>query len=137
MFLLLKKEEFWLIALSNGIYLIMAKVLTNKLRGVIDGVVSQVQTTFVPGRNILDGYVAAIEILSLWRSQRRTTFLWKVDFRKVYDSVHWSFLWASMIKKGFPPVWIRWMKQCATTTSFFILINRNPTGGSIQQRRGV
>jgi hypothetical protein len=91
-FLLPKKgaediRDFRLIALSNAVYLIVAKVLTNRLRDVLEDLISRMQMAFVPGRGILDEFVIAMEVLATWKREKKQVFLWNVDFSKAYDLV--------------------------------------------------
>ena len=123
--------DFRPISLSNSIYLIIAKVLANRLKEVIDELVRPAQSAFIPGRQMMDSVVMAEEMVAAWRRQGTKGFLWKVDFAKAYDSIDWRFLWRVMRRKGFPETWIRWMKQCVCTNTFAVLINGRPQGGWI------
>jgi len=51
------------------VYKIVAKVLTNRLKLVLDKCISDSQSTFVPGRSILDNAMAAIEIIHNMKSK--------------------------------------------------------------------
>jgi hypothetical protein len=33
--------------------------------------------------------------------------MFKIDFEKAYDKVRWDFVEESLVKKGFPPIWIK------------------------------
>ena len=46
--------EFRPISLSNSLYLIFAKVLTNRLQGVLASLNSPFQSAFIPGRQMTD-----------------------------------------------------------------------------------
>ena len=115
--------DFRPIALSNFIYLIIAKVLANRLREVMDDLISPLQSAFIPGRQMIDGIVMAEEIVAAWRRSSTTGFLWKVDFAKAYDSIDWRYLWNILRRRGFSEEWVRWMKLCVTTSSCSVLIN--------------
>ena len=81
------------IALSNSIYLIIAKVLANMLREVIRAIIGPFQYAFIPGRQLPDSVVMAGEIHAAWKAQGTKGFMWKVDFAKAYDSLDWRFFW--------------------------------------------
>ena len=55
--------KFWLIALCNVIYKIITKVMENRLRPLLSDLVSQEQSGFVEGRQILDGVVMVHEVI--------------------------------------------------------------------------
>jgi len=55
--------DFRPISLVGSLYKILAKVLANRLRQVIDRVVSDVQSAFVKNRQILDGILIANEVV--------------------------------------------------------------------------
>ena len=84
--------DFRPISLSNSIYLIIAKVLANRLRTVLPAFISPFQSAFMPGRQMADSIVLAEEIVASWRRDGTPGFLWKVDFSKAYDSLDWRFL---------------------------------------------
>ena len=129
--------DFRPIALSNSIYLIIAKVLANRLHEVMDSLISPLQSAFILGRQMIDNIVMAQEIVAAWRRLGTTGFLWKVDFAKAYDSIDWRYLWNVLRKRGFPEEWVRWMKLCVTTSSCTVLINGQAQGGWFQPQRGI
>ena len=129
--------DFRPISPSNSLYLIFAKVLANRLRGVLSSLISPVQSAFIPGRQMTDSIVLAEEIVAAWRRKGTTSFMWKVDFAKAYDSLHWHFLWNALRRRGFPEMWVRWMKQCVTTSTFAVLLNGQAQGGWIHPQRGI
>jgi len=51
------------ISLVGSLYKVLAKLLANRLKGVIGSVVSDSQSTIVKGRQILDGILAANEVV--------------------------------------------------------------------------
>ena len=95
------------ISLSNSIYLIVAKVLANRLKEVIGELIGPFQYAFIPGRQLPISVVMAGEILAAWKEQGTKGFMWKVDFAKAYDSLDWQYLWVVLRKRGFPEEWIR------------------------------
>ena len=79
--------DFRPISLSNSIYLIITKVLANRLRTAVAVFMSPFQSAFMPGRQMSDNIVLAEEIVASWRRDDMPEFLWKVDFSKAYDSI--------------------------------------------------
>ena len=130
-------RDFRPISLSNSIYLIIAKVLANRLRKVLPPLISPLQSAFLPGRQMADSIVLAEEIVAAWRRNGTKGFMWKVDFSKAYDTLDWQFLWNVLRRRGFPETWVRWMKQCVTTPTFAILMQGRPQGGWIHPQRGI
>ena len=79
----------------------------------------------------------AEEIVAAWRHDSTLGFLWMVDFSKAYDSIDWRFLWNVLRRRGFPETWVQWVKQCVSTPTFAILVNRRPQGGWIHPQRDI
>ena len=84
--------DFRLISLSNSLNLIFAKVLANRLRGELLSLISPFQFALIPGWQMTDSIVLAEEIVAAWRREDTTSFMWKVDFARAYDSIDWRFL---------------------------------------------
>ena len=55
--------DFRPISLLGGLYKLLAKVLANRLKKVLDKVVSMDQNAFVRGRQILDASLTANEVI--------------------------------------------------------------------------
>ena len=119
-------SDFRPISLSNFLYLIFAKVLANRLRGALPSLISPFQSAFIPSWQMADSILLAEEIVAAWRRDGTTGFMWKVDFSKAYDSIDWRFLWNVLQHRGFPETWVRWVKQCVTTSTLTILVNGWP-----------
>ena len=91
-------------------YKILAKVLANWLRMVIGSVIFESQTTFIKGRQILDGILVANDVVDEARKCKKELIMFKVDFEKAYDSIDWNSLDDVMLKMGFPTLWQKWIK---------------------------
>ena len=48
-------------------YLIIAKVVANRLCEVLDGLISPFQSAFIPGRQMIDNIMLAEEMVVAWR----------------------------------------------------------------------
>jgi len=54
---------FFPISLLGSLYKVLAKVLANRLRNVVGSVISDTQSSFVKGRQILDGILVANKVV--------------------------------------------------------------------------
>jgi hypothetical protein len=52
----------------------------------------------------------------------------KLDMEKAFDSMEWGFLLEIMKLLGFSSIWINWIYQCISTSSFSILLDGSPFG---------
>ncbi|GJX92711.1 RNA-directed DNA polymerase, eukaryota, reverse transcriptase zinc-binding domain protein [Tanacetum coccineum] len=85
-------KDFRPISLIGSIYKIIAKILANRLVGVLGDIVNEVQSAFISDRQILDGPFILNEVIQWCKSKKKQSLIFKVDFEKAYDSVRWDFL---------------------------------------------
>ena len=64
--------DFRPISPSNSLYLIFAKVLANRLQGVLSSLISPFQSAFIPSRQMTDSIVLGEEIVAEWRREGTT-----------------------------------------------------------------
>jgi len=67
-------------------------VLANRLRKFVMNVLSEAQSAFIKGRQILDDIVLANKIVDEAKRAKKDLILFKVDFKKAYDFVDWDYL---------------------------------------------
>ena len=116
------------ISLVGGLYKILSKVLANRIKGVMNQVISKSQNAFVEGRQILDAVLIANELVDSSLRRKKCGLVYKLDIEKAYDSISWEFLYQVLGRMGFGSRWLTWIKWCISTTSFSILINGSPAG---------
>jgi len=127
------------IARCNVLYKIIAKVLANRLKLVLDKCISDNQSAFVLGRSILDNAMAAIEIVHYMKTKSKGNkydAALKLDISKAYDRIDWDYLRDIMIKMGFSAQWVKWIMLCVETVDYSVLVN-GATVGPIVPGRGL
>jgi hypothetical protein len=72
----------------GGIYKIVAKVLANRLKTVLERIVSNTHNAFIRGRQILDSVLIANECLDSRIRSEEPGVLCKLDIEKAYDHVN-------------------------------------------------
>ncbi|KAE8706464.1 hypothetical protein F3Y22_tig00110393pilonHSYRG00236 [Hibiscus syriacus] len=120
-------DDFRPISLVGGMYKILSKCLSRRLRGCIKDIISDSQFAFIPGRQILDFSFIANEGINLWRKKGLKACVFKVDFKKAYDTVDWDILFKVLDKMGFGSKWCSWIRMCVSTASMSVLANGVPT----------
>ncbi|KAL0293794.1 UNVERIFIED_CONTAM: hypothetical protein Scaly_3134800, partial [Sesamum calycinum] len=112
-------SDFRPISCCNVLYKVITKIIVQRLRLVLDKLISPSQNAFVPGRSIGDNILLAQELFAGYNRQglpMRCAL--KVDLRKAYDTVEWDFLSAVLQMFGFPGTFIGWVEECVTTPMF-------------------
>lgn len=98
-------NNFRPISLINGIYKVVAKILTKRLLRVISPLISPIQARFLVGCQLLDSVMIASETIHATKSSRQHRWCLKVDFCKVYDPECWGALLDVSKAMGFPLKW--------------------------------
>ena len=111
-------------------------MLTNQIALVAQKVIQPSQSTFMKGRNILDGVVILHETIHDMHRKRLDEVILKLDFGKAFDKVKWSFLQQTLRMKGFPPIWCNWIDQIMRGGSVNIKVN-DDVWNFLETKKGV
>ena len=98
-------KEFRPISLVEAFYKIVSKVLANRLKKMLGKIISDNQSAFIGGRQILDGVMLTNEIINSLKKCNQAGVVLKLDFKKAYDCVDWNFLNHVMELMGFGDRW--------------------------------
>lgn len=85
-------SQFHPISLCNFIYKVISKLIADRLKKGHKELISEEQSGFVAGRQILDGIVIATETIHSMASSKEKGMFIKLHMAKAYDRVRWSFL---------------------------------------------
>ena len=94
---------------------------------MIGKVIDQAQSKFIPGRQMADNILLAVELIKGYsRKNNSPRCMNKMDMRKAYDSISLVLLFSVMEEMGFPSKFVDWIRVCISTVSFLILVNDIP-----------
>ncbi|CAI5959372.1 unnamed protein product [Closterium sp. NIES-65] len=111
------------ITLLSATYKIVAKLLANRMKGVLSQVISRNQFGFVPGRRLADAVKTVADTIDAAITEKEDWYLLLVDFQKAYDSVSRPFLFRTLERMGFPETFIRWAKGLHDQAATQLLVN--------------
>ncbi|KAL8146376.1 hypothetical protein AgCh_004207 [Apium graveolens] len=112
------------IVLCNVLMKVITKVLANRMKDMLEKVVSESQSAFIPGRLISDNIMVSYEIMHYLKKKKigKDGYMaLKLDMSKAYDRVEWEFLKAIMRKMGFSDWRVHLVLKCVTAVSYSIV----------------
>lgn len=132
-----KPGDFRPIACCNVVYKTITKIIANRLLHVLDDLISLNQSAFVNDRLISSNILVFQDLVRGYhRNSGPPRCLMKIDLRKAYDYVAWSFIKQVLDGFGFPPLFTHWIIVCVTTAQYSVLIN-GTSFGFLKGKRGI
>lgn len=132
-----KIVDYRLIALCNVYYKIISKLLSLRLKPVLEEIISENQSAFIPGRSISENVLITHEILHFLKTsdvQKKCSMAVKTDISKAYDRLEWNLIEKVLLQMGFHSIFVNWVMQCITTVTYSFLINEEVLGHVVLSR---
>lgn len=124
-----KVSDFRPIACCNVIYKCITKIISLRMKKVLQDLISVNQSAFVSGRAIQDNIMVAHEVVRNYHRRPGTPRCsLKIDLKKAYDTVNWKAVISTMKKMGFPEKFLNWIFLCISSAKYSIIINGAPYG---------
>jgi len=122
-------SQFRPIGLCNVAYKLITKCIVNRLKRVLPELISPIQSSFVPGRQITDNVIVMQEILhSMWcKIGTKGWMAIKLDLEKSYDRLRWDFIHETLNKMKLSSLLVAVIMNCISSCSLSILWNGEPT----------
>ena len=120
---LIDLKDFLPISLHNVIFKVVSKCLLNRLRAILEDIISPTQSAFNPGQLIIDNAFIDLECIHvIWsNSWEQASFCaYKLDMAQACDRVYQRFLEGAMAMLGFHHLWMWWVMQCVTTIRYSV-----------------
>ncbi|XP_060972261.1 uncharacterized protein LOC133038194 [Cannabis sativa] len=120
--------QFRPISLCNFLYKVVTKIISNRLRPFMDGLISPIQSAFILGRWIAESSILTQELVHKIRSVKGRGGLMaiKIDMQKAYDKMEWSFIHQVLVENGFDRRVCKLILSCVSTASYSVLLNGSP-----------
>lgn len=117
------------LSLCNTSYKIVSKIIANRLRPILNRIISPFQAAFLQGRQMSDNIILAPELIDTMKKNKTKTkglMAIKLDMSKDFDRVEWCFIIHSLHKLGYHEDFCRIIEQCISTVSMSVLLNGSP-----------
>ncbi|KAK2652481.1 hypothetical protein Ddye_012337 [Dipteronia dyeriana] len=91
-------QKYW------SMWEVVAKAFASRSRVVLNEVISETQSVFIPGRLISDNAIVRFECMHALKRRkkgRKGVMTIKLDMSKAYDRIEWSFISGMLCRLGF------------------------------------
>lgn len=127
------------ISLCNVLMRIVTKVMANRMKELLNDIVSENQSAFIPNRLIYDNILISYEVMHYLKRKKRGKegfMALKLDMTKAYDHIEWDYLRAILQKLGFYDWWVHLVIKCVCSVKYTVMHGSNEMG-PITPSRGI
>lgn len=98
----------------------MTKTLANRIKSILEQVISPNQSSFVPARQIIDNVVVYQEIIHTLKNKNGKTgaMIIKIDLEKAYEQLEWKSIQDTLNDVGLLSRMVETMMRCICNCMF-------------------
>ena len=105
-------DRFQTISLCNASYKLLTKLLANRLKPLLENLISPLQGGFVKGRHLVDNVIQVQESLHSSFQRKEKGMIIKLSMKNAFDHVKLSFLYQVLLSFGFSAEFVSLIKAC-------------------------
>ncbi len=124
------------ICLLNNDYKILACILAKRLKSVLNSVIDETQSGFMPKRHIANNIRLVLDLFDYSELINDDSFILFLDFYKEFDSLNHEFILLSLKKLGFGDPFCKFVRTLYSNANFSINLKWG-TSPRFQLSRGV
>jgi len=124
------------ISLINVDAKLFSKLLSIRLRKIVNKLIKEEQVAYVNDRFIGDGIRLIYDVIEKTSSNNMEGFLAAIDFEKAFDSISWDYMYATLRRFGFSEQFISYVKTLYSGIESCVM-NNGTTTKYFPIRRGV
>ena len=88
----------------------LAKILANRLKTVIDRLINHDQTGYLKGRYIGENIRTVSDVMYYLKQSKKSGVILQIDSEKAFDSIDWKFINKSLEAYNFGTSFCNWVK---------------------------
>ncbi|CAI5480284.1 unnamed protein product [Closterium sp. Yama58-4] len=116
-------ENYRPLTLLSFTYKVLARVVADRMKGVLNEVISPEQYGFLPGRRLSDAVGLVAGVIEAAKNENAEWYLLLVGFKKAFDSLSRNYLFSVLERMGFPSKFVGWIKGLDEDTQTRLLVN--------------
>ena len=105
-------------------YKVLTKILANRLKYILPDIISTEQNCSIPNRTIFDNLFLIRDIITYTKRKNNYFYLLQIDQQKAFDKIDRAFLYKTMEKMGFSPLFINFLQTLYKQNTSMIINNR-------------
>ena len=120
-------DNWWALTLLSNPSKIFCSVLLNRIEKALDAILRKKQAGFRKGKGCIDQIYALKNIIEQSIEWKTPLFIYFIDFKKAFDSIHRATLWKIVRAYGVPENIVSMIKCFYTQFDCSVLLNNKET----------